>query len=77
MTDQLQNGKYITDNGSTLEISGKYGGISKVSFDWLEEGGCVDCQCEAYPEKFDENDWRLVWNCDYCEGGSAKLQLIN
>jgi hypothetical protein len=77
MINKLPNGKYVTDHGSTLEISGEHSGISKISFDWLEEGGCVDCQCEAYPEEFDSDDWRLIWHCDYCDGGSAKLKLIN
>lgn len=70
----LPNGKYITVAGSTLEISGKYGGKAKVEFDWLEEGACIDCQCEPYPEEFDNDNWRLIWYCEYCNGGNAKLQ---
>jgi len=77
VSSQLPNGKYKTVNGSTLEISGKYGGIAKVDFDWLEEGACIDCQCEPYPEKFDDGDWRLIWNCKYCGGGNARLQSAN
>ncbi|MAO64284.1 MAG: hypothetical protein CL666_04735 [Balneola sp.] len=69
----LVNGVYETENGSTVEIFGKHSGGSSVSFDWLEENGCLDCEPQAYPEKYDENDVRLVWNCDYCGGGSAKL----
>ena len=69
--------KYRTANGSTLELSGKHGGISHVVFDWLEESGCVDCQAEPYPEEFDENDLRLVWHCTYCGGGNARLKRMD
>ena len=64
----LPNGKYRTAAGSTMEISGKYSGISRVEFDWLEEGGCVDCKCSAY-----DVDGYLTWDCEECGGGSAKL----
>lgn len=73
----LVNGVYETENGSTVEIFGKHSGGSRVSFDWFEEGGCLDCESQAYPEKYDENDVRLVWNCDYCGGGSAKLHKVS
>lgn len=72
----LPNGKYETEKGSMLEISGKYGCIARVNFDWLEEDGCIDCQCEPYPEEFDDNDWRIVWNCEYCGGGNARLHFV-
>jgi len=72
--NSLPNGKYQTINGSTVKVFGEYGGKVKVNFDWLEEkNACCDCRVEAYPEQFDEKDWRLVWNCDECGGGNAKL----
>ena len=70
----MTNGKYKTENGSTVEISGKHSGISSVVFDWLEEDACVDCEVEPYPEEFDKDDLRLIWRCEYCGGGNAKLQ---
>ena len=66
MKNSLPNGRYVTLAGSTLEISGDHGGIARVAFDWLEEGGCFDCEAEPYPL-----DGRLVWRCDECGGGSA------
>ena len=69
----LENGMYETKNGSTVEIFGKHSGGSRVNFDWLEENGCIDCEPQAYPEEWDSDDVRLVWNCDYCGGGNAKL----
>jgi len=64
----LPFGKYKTIAGSTMEISGKHGGISTVCFDWVEENACCDCQAEAY-----DDDGYLVWHCDVCGGGTAKL----
>jgi ribosomal protein L37AE/L43A len=65
-------GKYKTKNGSTVEISGQYGGKSQVRFDWLEEeNACFDCQPESYAV-----DGYLVWTCSECGGGKAKLILI-
>lgn len=64
----MKNGKYKTKNGSIMIISGKHGGIRQTTFDWLEEGGCVECKPEAY-----DDEGYLVWRCDYCEGGKAEL----
>lgn len=69
----LANGKYRTAAGSTVEISGEHGGISTIDFDWFEEDACFDCEVQPYPEQFGEDDWRLVWNCEYCSGGNAEL----
>ncbi len=65
----LRVGTYHTAAGSTMRVSGQYGGISEVSFDWLEEGGCCDCVAEPYD---DEGD--LVWKCEQHEGGRAKWE---
>ena len=72
----LPNGRYETNNGSILEISGHHGGIVKIQFDWFEEGACIDCECQPYPELFANNDWRIVWCCDVCGGGNAKLHKV-
>lgn len=64
----LKPGKYRTESGSTMTISGKHGGISEVDFDWFEEDACIECSVESY-----DQDGYLVWYCDECGGGSAKL----
>lgn len=65
---KLPNGKYRTERGSLMEISGQHGGISRVEFDWLEEDACADCRVDAYPI----HDY-MVWDCEACGGGRAKL----
>ncbi|MFQ5788280.1 MAG: hypothetical protein ACE5H1_09905 [Thermodesulfobacteriota bacterium] len=73
----MENGKYQTEHGSIVEISGKYSGIARVDFDWFEEpDACVDCEVEPYPEEFDTNQWHLYWTCDVCGGGNAKLTKV-
>lgn len=67
----LPNGHYRTAAGSEMWISGEHGGISRVEFDWLEEGACPDCVPDAY-----EYDGMLIWHCDQCEGGQAELQPV-
>ena len=67
------NEKYTTPNGSTAEISGEYGGKASIDFDWFEEpDACGDCQVESYPE-----DGYLVWHCNRCGGGKAKLTKVD
>lgn len=67
----MKCGMYRTNNGSTVEITGRHCGVTRVEFDWLEEGGCCDCVVEVYPDG-DE----LCWHCDACGGGAAKLFRI-
>ena len=67
----LPNGHYRTAAGSEMRISGERGGISEVLFDWIEEASCADCRPEAY-----EQDGRLTWGCDVCDGGSAELVIV-
>lgn len=64
----LPNGAYETAAGSTMKISGEHGGISRVEFDWLEEGACPECQMNVY-----EIDGYLTWSCRECGGGRAAL----
>ncbi len=67
------NGSYRTDNGSTLEVSGRHGGRVLASFDWFEEGACCDAECNPYPVEWDDDEWHLTWRCD-CHGeGHARL----
>ena len=70
----LPVGKYRTKAGSTMEVSSKHGGISEVSFDWVEEeNACIDCQAEPY-----DDDGYLVWHCQNTgEYGRAKLERID
>lgn len=65
----LKPGVYKTKRGSTMTISGRSGGVNQVYFDWVEEpNSCVECR----PEEYDDNGY-LVWGCNYCGGGKAKL----
>jgi len=54
-----------------MTVSGEHGGVSEVSFDWLEEGGCLDCVPDAY-----DVDGDLVWHCEECGGGWAPLSRV-
>jgi hypothetical protein len=67
----LPVGKYRTKGGSTMEVSGKHGGISRVEFDWLEEDACDSCTPEAY-----DDEGFLSWHCHRCCGGRAKLVKV-
>jgi hypothetical protein len=68
----LPPGKYRTEAGSTMTISGKHGGISEVELDWLDEdGACIDCDVIAY-----DDQGYLTWTCDFHEPGRAKLERV-
>lgn len=70
----LQNGKYRTQAGSTVEISGEHSGISRVEFDWFEEdNACSECEVQLYPEFLRNGVYVLTWTCSLCGGGSAVL----
>lgn len=71
----LKNGTYRTEAGSTVTISGAHSGISRVEFDWLEEGGCCECAVNGYPVENDDGLY-LTWACNECGGGRAKLALV-
>jgi hypothetical protein len=43
------------------------GGYVDVTFDWLEEGACIDCVPQPQDCGGD-----LVWHCEECEGGRAE-----
>ena len=67
----LSKGQYITAAGSTMRVFGQHGGKSKVIFDWVEEDACIDCVLEPY-----DDDGYLVWHCEVCDGGKAKLNPV-
>ena len=67
----LPPGQYRTPNGSEMTVSGKYGGISEVSFAWLEEGCCIECHAAPY-----DDDGYLVWDCEECGGGRAEWKPL-
>ena len=71
----VENGLYRTTAGSTVELSGTHGGISRVLFDWLEESNaCIECRVDPYPQSEDfQGHFCLVWECDHCGGGYARL----
>ena len=64
--------RYITERGSSVEVSGAYNGIHDILFDWFEEGAC----CEAHPvAEIHGDDAMLIWSCACCpDGGSARLR---
>ena len=67
----LPDGKYRTEHGSEVVLS-KNGGRTICDFDWLEEpDACDECVVNPYPE-----EEFLVWQCDCCSGGVAKLTLV-
>ena len=65
--------RFRTAAGSTVEISGRHGGISEIAFDWFEEGACI----EAHPvcETTDPQDAWLYWHCECCGDGQTKLEV--
>ena len=68
----LPNGHYRTAAGSEMWVSGAHGGRSRVEFDWYEENNaCIECVPSAYDSEGD-----LVWTCDECGGGRAKLMPV-
>jgi len=63
------NGNYATESGSRVEITGDYGGIVDIAFDWVEEPmACCDC-CGPFV-----HDGFLCWGCPRCGGGAAELR---
>ena len=74
---KLPNGTYRTKAGSTVEISGKYGGVAKVTFDWFEEdNACPDCDVYPYPQWQGGERWDLTWACEVCDGGFAEIEPV-
>jgi len=64
----MKPGLYQTRAGSVMGVTCRHGGRTVVDFDWFEEGACPECHAQAY-----DDDGFLVWHCDVCGGGSAKL----
>jgi len=61
---------YVTEHGSWVRTSGKYGGIVEISFDWYEEGDC----CDAVPE-WDGGNQCIIARCDCC--GDARTYWVH
>lgn len=67
--NKLPDGKYITKHGSEVWVRK---GRTQMTLDWFEESSaCLDC----VPTSVDGG--HLYWECEFCDGGSAKLELNN
>ena len=60
---------YKTKSGSTAKV---YRKTVHIDFDWMGEGACLDCN-----PYFDEKEILLEWNCVFCDGGKAELELVS
>ena len=72
---KLLDGYYRTNAGSTMFVN-RNGGRSVIEFDWLEEGGCIECEVDPYETiagQDDEPNGMLIWHCDECGSHSAVL----
>lgn len=66
----LPRGRYVTEAGSVVVISGERGERVETTFDWVEEPyACCECVVDPYPV----GD-RLTWECTHCGRGSAQLR---
>lgn len=64
----LTNGEYRTAAGSAVEITGNR---TNITLDWFEEDhACLECVPQGVADGF------LVWSCDRCGGGRAKLEPV-
>jgi len=68
----IENGIYRTAAGSTIRVSGKHGGEISIDFEWLDEGGCIECA-----PYFEPSELLFVWSCEWCGGGSADVECIH
>lgn len=69
----LEVGHYRTAAGSFVRVLTRNAGSWAADFDKFEEpDACFDCRCV-------DVDWQeraLVWECDVCGGGMAKLEPV-
>lgn len=65
----IKSGHYRTTAGSTIEIYGKYQSAWRGQFDRFEEFACDYCVVVDV----DRQEGDLIWECDVCGGGRAKL----
>lgn len=63
---------YTTPNGSSNVVV--TANRSRIDFDWVEEGGCIDCEVDVDATRSSGFN-RLVWICSECGGGSAPLAI--
>ena len=70
----LDVGHYKTEHGSYVHVITKNAGSWSAEFDKFEEpDGCFDCRVDDV----DHHEQSLVWSCDYCGGGKARLTKID
>ena len=62
---------YRTEKDSRVTV--RMGKGIVVDFDWLEEGGCIDCEVDTDAMRVN-NFYDLIWRCGLCGGGSAPLE---
>lgn len=63
--------RFRTEWGSVVEVSGEQRGVFEITFDWFEEGACVEARGSATVDLLDEP--MLNWRCDCCGEGCARL----
>lgn len=70
----LAVGRYVTEHGSRVHVRTPNAGSWTVDFDKFEEPhACLDCRVVDV----DPNEEALIWECDHCDGGMAKLTKVN
>lgn len=68
--------RYVTQHGSSVEVSGTHQGVASAAFDWFEEpNACCDCHASPYPEDIN-GVMHLIWSCDVCGGGQTALTEV-
>ena len=68
----LENGRYKTAKGTEVLIAGIHGEAFAIHWNIAKEGACPDCE----PYLDSNNEGHLMWKCDWCEGGSSRLVLM-
>lgn len=52
-----------------MKINGK---TVHIEFEWMDEVACLDCR-----PYFNEKEISLEWDCVFCDGGKADLELVS
>jgi hypothetical protein len=61
---------FLSDNGSKVREYGKHGLAFDISFDWFEEGACI----EAGPT-WDREERCIVASCECCDDSPFTVEL--
>ncbi len=65
--------EYVTEKGSFINVGPNR---ANGELEWLDEDNCcVDCAVDLDATK-ETGYTHLIWNCDYCGGGSAPLKEV-